>query len=127
MAKQASSSAKGGASARQSKGQSNSRSRDSQAQLRASLSSHGGDAPSEATAEYDETYNLVSVLYHALKGAQTYNRYINDAERAGDSDLSQFFEDIRDEEIDRAQRAKRLLFDRLVDEEDLEDSDDEEE
>ncbi len=30
-------------------------------------------------------YDLVSVLYHALEGAQTYDIYIKDAEQGGDN------------------------------------------
>ena len=32
----------------------------------------------------DHVYGLVSVLYHALQGAETYEKYVDDAERAGD-------------------------------------------
>jgi hypothetical protein len=55
----------------------------------------------------------VSVLYHALQGAETYERYIDDAEQAGDDELVRFFEECRDQETDRAARAKRLLVERI--------------
>jgi hypothetical protein len=79
---------------------------------------------SDELGEYDENYNLVSVLYHALQGAETYGKYIKDAERAGDNELVDFFEEVREEEIDRAARAKKLLIERLLDEEELEEADD---
>jgi len=66
------------------------------------------------TGVRDEHYNLVSVLYHALQGAETYEQYINDAERAGDRDLAQFFRDVQEEERQRAQRAKELLKQRMT-------------
>jgi hypothetical protein len=31
----------------------------------------------------DEIYDIVSVLYHALQGAETYDQYIRDAEQRG--------------------------------------------
>ncbi|HEV8244755.1 MAG TPA: hypothetical protein VGP93_03270 [Polyangiaceae bacterium] len=61
----------------------------------------------------DHVYGLVSVLYHALQGAETYERYIDDAERADDDELVRFFEQCRDQENDRATRAKHLLVDRV--------------
>jgi hypothetical protein len=48
------------------------------------------------------TYNLVSVLYHALQGAETYDQYIKDAEKSDDKDLVTFFRDVKNEERQRA-------------------------
>ena len=45
------------------------------------------------TGTTDVTYNLVSVLYHALQGAEAYDQYISDAEQKNDKDLAQFFRD----------------------------------
>ena len=74
----------------------------------------------------DHVYGLVSVLYHALQGAQTYGQYIQDAQRADDSELVRFFEQCRSEETDRAARAKQLLVDRTeLEEEDDQQEDDE--
>ena len=36
----------------------------------------------QMTGVKDEHYDLVSILYHALQGAETYQTYINDADRA---------------------------------------------
>jgi hypothetical protein len=63
----------------------------------------------KVTGVRDEHYNLVSILYHSLQGAQTYGTYISDAESAGDSELAQFFRDVQEEERRRAARAKELL------------------
>jgi len=68
----------------------------------------GGDSQA-LTGTPDEHYNLVSVLYHALKGAQTYAQYARDAEEAGDSELAEFFEDVQEADRMRADRAKELL------------------
>ena len=65
------------------------------------------------TGTQDTTYNLLSVVYHALQGAETYEQYINDAEQQGDTELAQFFRDVRDENTTRADRGKQLLATRL--------------
>lgn len=67
----------------------------------------------QTTGTRDETYDVVSILYHALQGAETYQQYVRDAEQRGDQDLSQFFRDVHDEEKRRAERAKQLLAQRL--------------
>jgi rubrerythrin len=66
------------------------------------------------TGTRDVTYNLVSILYHALQGAETYDQFISDAEQGGDKDLAQFFRDTKEENQRRADRAKQLLAQRLV-------------
>ena len=52
-------------------------------------------------------YNLVSIQYHALKGGQVYEQYLQDAEEH--DDVRKFIEQIRQEDMDRAQRARELL------------------
>ena len=64
---------------------------------------------SNATGTKDQHYNLVSVLYHALQGAETYEQYVRDAEQAGDQDLAEFFRDCQTEDAERAERAEQLL------------------
>ncbi len=66
-----------------------------------------------ATAERDDVYGIISVMYHALQGAETYTQYVRDARRAGDDELVAFFEQCCEEETQRAERAKGLLADRL--------------
>lgn len=80
-------------------------------------------------ATADHVYGIVSVLYHALQGAQTYEQYIADARSASDEELVKFFEQCRDEEQRRAERAKQLLVDRveLEESDDDDDADDDEE
>jgi hypothetical protein len=63
------------------------------------------------TGTSNPTYNLVSVLYHALQGAENYERYASDA--AADQDLANFFREIQQQETQRADRAKQLLATRL--------------
>jgi hypothetical protein len=67
----------------------------------------------QVTGTKNEHYNLVSILYHALQGAETYAQYIRDAEQAGDRELVQFLQEVKAEEERRAERAKALLGQRL--------------
>ena len=67
----------------------------------------------QATGTKDKNYNLVSILYHALQGAETYNHYIADAEQEGDNELAKFFRDVQEQEKQRAERAKKLLSQRI--------------
>lgn len=52
-------------------------------------------------------YNLVSIQYHALKGAQVYGRYAEDAH--DHEDVRSFIEQVAREDKERAQRAHELL------------------
>ncbi len=65
------------------------------------------------TGTQDVTYNLVSILYHALQGAETYDQYIQDAQQGGDQDLAEFFRSVKQENQQRAERAKQLLARRI--------------
>ena len=65
------------------------------------------------TGTRDEHYDLVSVLYHALHGAWNYDQYIADAESNGDNELADFHRQVKDENAQRAERAKQLLAARL--------------
>jgi len=67
----------------------------------------------QKTRTSNAAYDLVSVIYHALQGAETYDRYIADAEDRGDGELADFFREVRDRNCDIADRAKALLPDRL--------------
>jgi hypothetical protein len=61
----------------------------------------------------DENYHLISVLYDALQEAETCEHHVQDAERAGDVELVDFFTELRDSQIARAFQARRLILDRL--------------
>lgn len=66
------------------------------------------------TGTRDEHYNLISALYHMLKGASTAEQYIQDAQEAGDQELVQFFKDWQDQQRDLAERAKNLLSGKMT-------------
>ena len=57
----------------------------------------------------DVTYNIVSVMYHALQGAETCDVYIRDAEKEGDQELVKFFQDVKKQYQTTAEQGKKLL------------------
>ena len=67
------------------------------------------DYGEQTTGTRDEHYNLISVLYHALHGAENCDRYASDAEVAGDERLAAFFRETQAMQSQVAERAKGLL------------------
>ncbi len=67
------------------------------------------DFGERTTGTRDEHYNLISVLYHALHGAENCDRYASDAEVAGDERLAAFFRETQTMQTQVAERAKGLL------------------
>ena len=67
------------------------------------------DYGEQTTGTRDEHYNLVSVLYHALHGAENCDRYAADAEVTGDERLADFFRDAQAMQAQLAERTKELL------------------
>jgi len=55
----------------------------------------------------DIVYDLVSIQYHALKGAQVYDQFLKDAD--DNDDVKKFIEQIREEDLKRAQTCHELL------------------
>jgi hypothetical protein len=88
--------------------------RSAQASGRSASSSRRASEAS-ATSERDDTYGLISVIYHALQGAETCGKYIEDARQAGNQELVDFFEQARDEQNRRALLGRRLLAVELED------------
>jgi len=67
----------------------------------------------EKTRTSNAAYDLISVIYHALQGAETYDRYITDADQRADGELADFFREVQRRNCDIAERAQGLLRDRL--------------
>jgi hypothetical protein len=67
------------------------------------------DPGEQITGTRDEHYNLISVLYHALQGADTCSGYALDAEAAGDERLAAYFREAGVMQTQLADRAKGLL------------------
>jgi hypothetical protein len=70
---------------------------------------HGMDYGQQTTGTRDEHYNLISVLYHALHGAENCDRYAADAEITGDERLAAFFREAQVMQTQLAERAKSML------------------
>jgi hypothetical protein len=47
------------------------------------------------TGMQNEYYNLISVLYHALQGADTIETYIRDAQQSGNRELEEYFRKVQ--------------------------------
>ncbi len=77
----------------------------------------GADRDDEDTGASDPVYDLVSVLYHALQGAETTVIYSDDAALEGDNELAEFFREVQEQDRARARRAKALLRRYLAEEE----------
>jgi hypothetical protein len=73
------------------------------------MSAQKSDNSQGDTGTRDITYDLVSVIYHALQGAETTALYIADAEQEGNQELAAFFREAKDEYQRRGDRAKQLL------------------
>ena len=67
------------------------------------------DFGERTTGTRDEHYNLISVLYHALHGAENCDRYASDAEIAGVERLAAFFREAQGMQTQLAERAKDML------------------
>jgi rubrerythrin len=67
----------------------------------------------QQTSVDNQCYNLISVMYHTLQGCQTYSTYINDAQQSGDQQLAQFFQQLQQQDNQRAQMAQQMLAQRL--------------
>lgn len=65
------------------------------------------------TGTKDKHYDLISVVYHLLQGAETYQMYIEDAQQEGDQEVAQYFQEVQSHNRSLAQRGKALLLDRL--------------
>ncbi len=67
------------------------------------------DPGERTTGTRDENYALISVLYHALHGAENCENYAVDAEAAGDGELAAFFREAEGIQVGMAEEAKGLL------------------
>ncbi len=62
---------------------------------------------SEHTPADDVVYDLVSIQYHALKAAEVYDKYLDDAH--GHEDVMAFIEQCKEQDSQRAIRCHELL------------------
>jgi hypothetical protein len=67
----------------------------------------------QETGTRDITYDLISVAYHALQGAETYGMYARDAHGVNDTELAEFFVKSQEQSRLMADEAKQLLLSRI--------------
>lgn len=66
---------------------------------------------SKHTVADDIVYDLVSIQYHALKGAEVYTRYLQDAEKTDHAEVTRFIEQCKRQDEERALKCHQLLGD----------------
>ncbi len=65
----------------------------------------------QATGTSDPTYNVIAVVYHALQGAETIQKYLDD--QGTDDELRQFFQQVQQGYRRAADMGKNLLVQRI--------------
>ena len=65
----------------------------------------------QATGTSDPVYDVISVVYHALQGAETIQKYLDD--EGTDDELRRFFEQVQQGYRRAAEGGKKLLVDRI--------------
>ncbi|MGF6823131.1 hypothetical protein M2317_002042 [Microbacterium sp. ZKA21] len=70
-------------------------------------------AAAPASAMKDKNYNLVAVLESSLRNAWTMQTYADDAERAGDVELAEWFRKIQHNSLKAGEQGKQMLLARL--------------
>ena len=73
------------------------------------MSAQSSDNSQGDTGTHDITYDLVSVIYHSLQGAETTAMFVADAEQEKCEECAQFLRETKEEYTRRADRAKELL------------------
>ncbi|MBV6623192.1 MAG: hypothetical protein KI793_09705 [Rivularia sp. (in: Bacteria)] len=65
------------------------------------------------TGTANEHYDLISVIYHSLQSASVCNMYIQDANNSGDRELMEFFQQVKEQNCQQAEQAKKLMAQRM--------------
>jgi len=65
----------------------------------------------QATGTTDPTYNVISIVYHALQGAETIQQYLDDP--GTDDELRTFFQQVQQGYKRAADGGKKLLVNRI--------------
>jgi len=65
----------------------------------------------QATGTSDPTYNVISVVYHALQGAETIQKYLDDP--GTEEELRTYFEQVQQGYQRASDKGKQLLAQRI--------------
>ena len=74
----------------------------------------GTQETGDITGTKDKDYNVIWFVEQCLSNVLRLETYIDDAERAGDSDLAEFFKRAQEASRKGAERGKELLRSRLA-------------
>lgn len=74
-------------------------------------------SPEPETAVRDKNYNLIAVVQDSLRNVFQLENYIRDAESRNDEELAQWFRAIQENNQKASEQGKRLLGQRLANEE----------
>ena len=69
-----------------------------------------------ASTMKDKNYDLVAVLESSLRNAWIMQTYAEDAERAGDTELAEWFRKIQHNSLKAGEQGKQMLLARLEEE-----------
>ena len=64
---------------------------------------------SEHTVADDIVYDLISIQYHALKAAEVYDKFLDDAHSSEHQDVADFIKQCKDQDQKRALRCHEFL------------------
>lgn len=64
-----------------------------------------------ATGTSDPTYNVIAVVYHALQGAETIQKYLDDSDT--DEELKTYFQQVQQGYKRAAEMGKQLMVQRI--------------
>lgn len=65
----------------------------------------------QATGTSDPTYDIISVVYHALQGAETIQKYLDDSNT--EDELREYFEQVQQGYRRASDKGKQLLVQRI--------------
>jgi hypothetical protein len=74
----------------------------------------GAEETGQVTGTKDKDYNIIWFVEQCLSNALRLESYIQDAERAGDSELADFFRRAQGESRKGAEQGKQLLHSRIA-------------
>ena len=57
----------------------------------------------------DVSFDLISLQYHSLKAGHDYGQYVRDARNAGLDEIASFFEEVMQQDSQRAKRCHEFL------------------
>ncbi len=61
----------------------------------------------------DKDYDLISTIYHAAQSDYSCQQYMEDAQKSGDNDAAQFFQEVREHNQQLVNKGKALMKKRL--------------